>query len=365
VEGFPHSRHAILHVRLSQGRDFKQSDRLLGTALVCSFRLLSEDHSVLSESFKSHPKKPNGSFLTSWDEGFSLPLVIPFKFGEAKHTYDNISIPNSNRNCNPNLGTILHVRVFEFHLLKDLFVCEIFYPLSGLISGLELKEKRGEKVILLSEQRDMNNGKEDLVDDLISHLMPRDNATKNTMIPSMKSEKVISGALISLADHDDDADTDDKFDENFQRREEMDESFCYAEKSLEYDVEASITQIEPFVKDVLLIDKEKEKREMNKEGEEERLERKQEEKEGEKAVEKKFFSWSHASAVIKSESSIKTPEKVSKIPNPTPTTKTLLRDSLRPDGFMAELNWYVCYGRKTEGDSEIVKGELCLGFELE
>jgi hypothetical protein len=73
--------------------------------------LSNESDSSKSCSFKSHPKKCNDDFIISWDQNFILSPVIP---GD----------------------TLLHMRVFEFHMIKDLFICEVYIPLSCLFGKL-------------------------------------------------------------------------------------------------------------------------------------------------------------------------------------------------------------------------------------
>lgn len=87
----------------------KLSNRLLRTPIVCSLRLINESDNSKSFSFKSHPKKCNDDFIVFWDQSFTLSPVSPG-------------------------GTLLHVRIFEFHMIKDLFICEVYIPLSFLFS---------------------------------------------------------------------------------------------------------------------------------------------------------------------------------------------------------------------------------------
>jgi hypothetical protein len=105
------SRSSIskVHIKLFEGQNIKLSNRLLRTPLVCSLRLINGSDSSKSFSFKSHPKKCNDDFIISWDQNFTLSPVSPE-------------------------DTLLHVRVFEFHMIKDLFICEVYIPLSFLFS---------------------------------------------------------------------------------------------------------------------------------------------------------------------------------------------------------------------------------------
>jgi hypothetical protein len=101
-----------LKVRILLGRNFKQGNQLLQSTLVCSLRILSclEFEGVRgprSESVKSHPKRPDNDFIATWNDVMTLSHVL---------SYD----------------AVLHVRVFEQHILKDAFVCESFLPLRQL-----------------------------------------------------------------------------------------------------------------------------------------------------------------------------------------------------------------------------------------
>jgi hypothetical protein len=101
-----------LKVRILLGRHFKQGNQLLQSTLVCSLRILSclEFEGVKgprSESVKSHPRRPDNDFITTWNDVVTLSHIL---------SYD----------------AVLHVRVFEQHILKDAFVCESFLPLRQL-----------------------------------------------------------------------------------------------------------------------------------------------------------------------------------------------------------------------------------------
>ena len=126
-----------LKVRILLGRNFKQGNKLLESTLVCSLRILScmESEGVKgtrSESSKSHPKRPDSEFITTWNDVMILT-----------HTLST--------------DAVLHVRVFEQHILKDAFVCESFLPLRNLqgMSGLGSGGK-GDKD--KERERDRDNG---------------------------------------------------------------------------------------------------------------------------------------------------------------------------------------------------------------
>jgi hypothetical protein len=94
-----------LRVRLIAGRGLKQADVPLESPLVCSVRIVYPQNSMApSESIKSHPKRPDDDFVVSWDETITVGPIL-------------------------SMDAQLHVRVFEFHLLKDSHVCEAFLPL--------------------------------------------------------------------------------------------------------------------------------------------------------------------------------------------------------------------------------------------
>ena len=92
--------------------------------MVCSCRLLgppdSDGYSSTKfESYKTHPKRPDSAHLVSWNEVIILSPIISY-------------------------SAILHIRVFEYHLLKDVFICELFLPLHELLllgSGDERENK--------------------------------------------------------------------------------------------------------------------------------------------------------------------------------------------------------------------------------
>jgi hypothetical protein len=94
--------------------------------MVCSCRLLgppdSDGYSSTKfESYKTHPKRPDSTHMVSWNEVIILSPVISY-------------------------SAILHVRVFEYHLLKDVFICELFLPLHELLllgNGDEKENKEG------------------------------------------------------------------------------------------------------------------------------------------------------------------------------------------------------------------------------
>lgn len=120
----------------------KLSDQYLRTPLVVSLRLINESDGSKSCSFKSHPKKCNDDFIISWDQNFILSPINP---GD----------------------TLLHVRVFEFHMVKDLFICEVHIPLNSLFSKLS---KAFESMIsdevhtaedLSTEKKEVTDGVED------------------------------------------------------------------------------------------------------------------------------------------------------------------------------------------------------------
>ena len=111
-----------LKVKLLSGRNIKQGNKLFESSIVCSFRFLNETEGTLSaegmESFKTHPKRPDSTFLTTWNEMITLSPIL-------------------------STDTVLHVRVFEYHLLKDIFICELFYSLHGLFAHLHEKDFKG------------------------------------------------------------------------------------------------------------------------------------------------------------------------------------------------------------------------------
>ena len=107
-----------LKVRVLLGRNFKQGSHLLEHSLVCSCRFLDPSDSTHSTSYKSHPKRPDAMSIVTWNEVITLSPVL---------SYD----------------TVLHVRVFEYHLLKDSFVCELFLPLHEMLMQAAGKESVG------------------------------------------------------------------------------------------------------------------------------------------------------------------------------------------------------------------------------
>lgn len=113
-----------------------QGNRLLDSSLLCSFRFLDESEGSLCtsgmESIKSSPKRPDSSHVTTWNETI---MLSPIKSRQ----------------------TVLHVRVFEYHLLKDIFVCELFFTLNGLFSNLERYQNAG----IISE-KDEKDGKNEI-----------------------------------------------------------------------------------------------------------------------------------------------------------------------------------------------------------
>jgi hypothetical protein len=125
-----------LKVRILLGRNFKQGNQLLHSTLVCSLRILSclEFEGVKgprSESVKSHPKRPDNDFITTWNDVVTLSHIL---------SYD----------------AVLHVRVFEQHILKDAFVCESFLPLRqlhGVGLGSTVKGERERE-----RERERDNG---------------------------------------------------------------------------------------------------------------------------------------------------------------------------------------------------------------
>lgn len=118
-----------------EGRNIKLSNQRLRTPLVCSFRLTNESNSSKAFSLKSHPKKCNDCFIVTWDQRFSLAPV------------------NS-------ADTLLHVRVFEFHMIKDVFICEFYVPLSGLFCKLstEYEGKEEDVPIEIKTENDVAEG---------------------------------------------------------------------------------------------------------------------------------------------------------------------------------------------------------------
>jgi hypothetical protein len=97
-------------VRILQGKGLRQGEDPLDSdsPLVVSVRLVYDQAALgHSESIKCHPKRPDDSFVVRWDETITLEPILSM---DAK----------------------LHVRVFEFHLLKDSLVCEAFLPLMGV-----------------------------------------------------------------------------------------------------------------------------------------------------------------------------------------------------------------------------------------
>lgn len=102
-------------MRILLGKNFKQGNRLLEHSLVCSARILSAMEldgiaGSRSESYKSHSKRPDSESITTWNEVTTLTHILT---------------PEA----------MLHVRVFESHILKDVFVCEAFLPLRHLVLG--------------------------------------------------------------------------------------------------------------------------------------------------------------------------------------------------------------------------------------
>ena len=105
-----------LRVRILEGKNFRQGTRFIDSTLLFSVRLLEKSEGFLVtsgvESMKSHPRKSDNNRIVTWEETMILsPIKSP--------------------------DTVLHVRVFEHHILKDIFIGECFFSLNGLFSNSE------------------------------------------------------------------------------------------------------------------------------------------------------------------------------------------------------------------------------------
>ena len=105
-----------LRVRILEGKNFRQGTRFIDSTLLFSVRLLEKSEGFLVtngvESIKSHARKSDNNRIVTWDETMILsPIKCP--------------------------DTVLHVRVFEHHILKDIFIGECFFSLNGLFSNSE------------------------------------------------------------------------------------------------------------------------------------------------------------------------------------------------------------------------------------
>ena len=116
LESIPDFEKSKLRVRILEGKNFRQGTRFMDSSLLFSLKLLEEsDGSLVStgmESMKSYPRKPDNDRKVTWDETM---MLTPIK--------------------SPN--TVLHVRVFEHHMLKDIFIGESFFSLNGLFSDFD------------------------------------------------------------------------------------------------------------------------------------------------------------------------------------------------------------------------------------
>ena len=99
LESIPDFEKSKLRLRILEGKNFRQGTRFLDSSLLFSLKLLEEsDGSLVStgmESIKSYPRKPDNDRKVTWDETM---MLAPIK--------------------SPN--TVLHVRVFEHHMLKKM-----------------------------------------------------------------------------------------------------------------------------------------------------------------------------------------------------------------------------------------------------
>lgn len=105
--------HTRLKVRVLLGKNFTKNSKPIEHSIVCSCRLLgppdSDGYSSTKfETYKSHPKRSDSTQMVSWNEMIILNPIVSY-------------------------SAILHVRVFEYHLLKDIFICEMFLPLHELL----------------------------------------------------------------------------------------------------------------------------------------------------------------------------------------------------------------------------------------
>ena len=105
--------HSKLKVRVLLGKNFTKNSKPIEHSIVCSCKLLgppdSDGYSSTKfETYKSHPKRSDSTNMVSWNEMIILNPIVSY-------------------------SAILHVRVFEYHLLKDIFICEMFLPLHELL----------------------------------------------------------------------------------------------------------------------------------------------------------------------------------------------------------------------------------------
>ena len=165
--------HSKLKVRVLLGKNFTKNSKPIEHSIVCSCRLLgppdSDGYSSTKfETYKSHPKRSDSTQMVSWNEMIILNPIVSY-------------------------SAILHVRVFEYHLLKDIFICEMFLPLHELLilnsndDNKDNKEGKEGK----DKEKDKDKDKKEESNDCNSHKMKE---KENTMIGKEVVRKVVKEA---------------------------------------------------------------------------------------------------------------------------------------------------------------------------
>ena len=162
--------HSKLKVRVLLGKNFTKNSKPIEHSIVCSCRLLgppdSDGYSSTKfETYKSHPKRSDNTNMVSWNEMIILNPIVSY-------------------------SAILHVRVFEYHLLKDIFICEMFLPLHELLilnSNDDNKDNKEGK----DKEKDKDKDKKEDSNDSNSNKMKE---KENTMIGKEVVRKVVKEA---------------------------------------------------------------------------------------------------------------------------------------------------------------------------